>query len=161
MINQFIFYINIVDLFITYDIMTPHSVKRQDSTMCTNFKKELQDWQELCEDLAVLKEQEANLRRKLFDQYFPDPKSGVNTISFPNKFKLKGTPKMNVSVDHSMLETVGKKLGAEVMDKLIKWKPEPINKEVKLLSERQRKIFDQTLVMKPGMPKLELIGPKA
>ncbi len=125
-----------------------------------DFKAELQEWHELRDYLGVIKDQEDKMRRKLFAEYFPAPEKGVNTIEFSNDYKLKGTPKINVTVDQSMLQSVGLKLGADIMDKLIKWKPEPVNKEVKLLTDKQRHIFESTLVMKPGMPELKLVAPK-
>ena len=128
--------------------------------MCKKFKKELTEWWALKDEIAALKEKEDKMRRKLFGEYFPDPKIGVNTIKFVNDYQLKGVPRMNVNVDMAMLGSVGRKLGDKIMDKIIRWKPEPVNKEVKLLTDKQRKTFEQALIMKPGIPDLRLIEPK-
>jgi hypothetical protein len=46
------------------------------------------------------------------------------------------------------------------LEKLVKWKPEVSIKEYRLLTDEQRLLFDQVLVIKPGMPGLDIVIPK-
>lgn len=120
----------------------------------------LAQWAQIYQALADLKQKENQLRRSIFGDIFPDPKEGTNTAEMPKGYKLKGTHKIDRKVDEAALAAVLKQLPEGSDDQLIRRKPELILKPYRALTEEHRNIFDQALIIKPGMPQLEIIPPK-
>jgi hypothetical protein len=125
-------------------------------------QEDLDKWKGLKKQLAEVKEEEMELRKKIFGSYFLNPKEGVNAVPLTEGFVIKGTHKINRDVDPAELNlraTDLLKAGISLRD-LIELKPELKIKPYRALSAEHRKLFDAVLVIKPGAPELEIMKPK-
>jgi len=128
----------------------------------------LKEWYAVKEELDKLKNKEIVLRQFIVAGLFPDPQEGVNTypINDGTGAVAKATHVLNRTVQLEPLEELGKALETDNnlpkldLNKLIKWKPEVALKEYRTLTDEERNLFDQILVIKPGMPGLEIMIPK-
>lgn len=130
---------------------------------------DLVKWYEMRQQLALIVAEEAALRSRIFKHYFKTPEEGVNSqaLNDGTGAVLKGTHVINRTVDQASLDALRKemaepdtKLPEIPVDELIRWKPELKVGEYRKLSPKQRKAFDRVLVVKPGMPQLEITIPK-
>lgn len=125
-------------------------------------QKDLEDWYKLQEDLSRIKNQEMLLRKKIFSHFFKTPKEGTNTHPLADGYALKGGYVIDRKVDIALLTNFNEKLkdaGVSV-DKLVKYEPKLAVSEYRTLTEEQRQLFDQVLIIKPGAPSLEIVLPK-
>lgn len=129
----------------------------------------LKEWYALKQQLDELKNKEVVLRQFIFNGIFTKPEEGVNKhdINDGTGAVLKGTYVINRKVNEEQLEELETSLSDPNsnlpqldLDKLIKWKPEVSITEYRKLTDEQRNLLDQTLVIKPGMPSLEIVIPK-
>ncbi len=128
-------------------------------------------WWETQQQLEKLKSLESTLRMKIYKHWFKDPKEGTNDHPLGEGFVAKGVRKINRNVDEAALKvfTAAPTEGAVSMlgmhqiavDKVIKYKPELVISEYRKLTDEQRLIFDQVLVIKEGMPGLEIAKPSS
>jgi len=123
---------------------------------------DLENWFELSTNLAVIKEKEMELRKRIFRFYFINPKEGVNTAELDYDCKIKGTRKINRKVLEKELTAYGSEIvKAGIPVDVIRWIPELSVSKYKALSDEQKKVFDQCLEIKDGAPELEIKIPKA
>lgn len=122
---------------------------------------DLAEWYKMAQDLRNLKAKESLLRKKIFGSAFPDPKEGTNSYDLPDGYVLKGQHVLNRDIDIGALDALKPKLREEGMnpDNLVKYKPELKKAEYNKLTEEQKKLFDQCLIIKPGSPSLEIVLP--
>lgn len=122
---------------------------------------DLAEWYKMAQDLRNLKAKESLLRKKIFGSAFPDPKEGTNNYDLPDGYVLKGQHVLNRDIDIGALDALKPKLREEGMnpDNLVKYKPELKKAEYNKLTEEQKKLFDQCLIIKPGSPSLEIVLP--
>jgi len=128
----------------------------------------LKEWYALKQQLDELKGKEVVLRQFIVAGLFPDPVEGVNThpLNDGTGAVAKATHVINRSVQVEPLEELRKSLETDNnlpkldLDKLVRWKPEVATKEYRTLTDEERHLFDQALVIKPGMPGLEIMIPK-
>lgn len=109
----------------------------------------------------IAKEQE--LRKQVFAAFYPDPKEGTNTLNLAEGWKLKGVYKLDRKIDEAALPAVTEQLremGVNA-DTLVKWTPSLKTATYKELTAEQRAVFDQALIIKPGLPTIELVAPPA
>lgn len=130
--------------------------------LTTDDLEELQEWFDVSEELATLKNRELKLRKAIFTKHFDDPKEGVNNISLPNNYILKADRKINRSIDEAMLNAMGPELTDEDFDipALVKWKPSLQTAAYRKLSDERRVRFDQVLDIKDGTPALKIVEDK-
>jgi hypothetical protein len=119
-------------------------------------------WQELHGLQKQLKKAEMELRKELTGAFFDiaNAKEGTNTSDLGNGWKLKYKHKLDRKPDEAAFEAVFSRLPEGSKDSLIKFKPEVSIKAYRSLSETNRKIFEECLIIKPGSPELELVPPK-
>jgi hypothetical protein len=131
-------------------------------TAPTVTQDELNLWYTLGDQLAALKKQEMELRKKIFAAYFPTPKEGTNTAHLADGWVIKGAYPITRDVDAENLVTMRPYLSQEgiVVDSLIKYKPELILPAYRALTPEQMVKFDNILKIKPGSPALEIVKPK-
>lgn len=141
--------------------------------------KELQKWYALEAQLKNLKGTEAMLRLRLFDHFFVTPDEGVNTRTdiFPNGAQVKGERTINRSVDEGALNVLRQrgapteehpdgtpsefeKVGVNP-DTMFRWKPELVLKNYRKATVEQLHVIDQALIIKDGMPGLEIKPPSS
>jgi len=123
--------------------------------------------------LATVKAEEAELRRALGEELFPNPRDGVNNLELGNGWIAKFTPTTNYKLDTdrdkvAAIETAIANVGNEgsfLADRLIKWKPELSVAEYKKLEGESgvqiKALVDSVLTTTPGIPKFVVEGPKA
>ena len=73
---------------------------------------------------VISKEQE--LRKKVFDAFYPEPKEGTNTVDLAEGWVLKGVYKLDRKIDEAALPAVAEQLRAMGInaDTLVKWSPD-------------------------------------
>lgn len=123
---------------------------------------DLYDWYEMQQELKKLRVKEGVLRNKIFKHYFPDPKEGTNKAPLPNNFYLKGTYPFDRKVDEGALSVLSEQFAKHniVQDDIIKQTPSLIKKEYNKLTDEQKHIVNQALIIKPGSVALEIIEDK-
>ncbi len=118
------------------------------------------------EELVTL---EALLRPKIFQGYFKDPTEGVNNFTLPDEFILKGTRRINRNIDVGVLDAFSKKgpnnepsifqQNKINVNKVFEYKPSLVVSEYRKLTAEELHIVDQALIIKDGMPALEIAKP--
>lgn len=125
----------------------------------------LEEWRAAKADADAVKsivQKEQQLRKEIFELFFPEPKEGTNTLELPEGWKLKGVFKLTRNIDEAALSTVTKHLreiGVNA-DTLVQWKPSLKLATYKELTAEQRNLMDEAIVCKPGSPTVELVAPK-
>lgn len=124
-------------------------------------QEDLAEWYRLQEELKKIKASEMLLRQKIFAAYFPSPKEGTNDAPLDDGYVLKGKHTINREVDPGALGALKDKLleAGIKADALVQYKPSLVLKEYRTLTEEQRQLFDQCLIVKPGSPALEIVLP--
>lgn len=130
---------------------------------------DLTEWYNLKEQLNKFKAAEMLLRTKIFKGMFADPKEGTNTVPLADGWVLKGKRTINRDVDVAALNVNAMVDPATGMSRLtshgihpeslIKWKPELVLANYRTLTEEQKEIFNECLVIKDGSPSLEITLP--
>lgn len=130
---------------------------------------DLAEWYKLTVDLAALKAKEALLRPRIYRHFFPNPVEGTNTFVLPDKYQLKAVRKIDRKVDEASMfafkapqpeKNISKFEEAEInADELFKTKFELVTSSYRKLSDEQRKIVDQVLIIKDGSPQLDITPP--
>jgi hypothetical protein len=125
-------------------------------------QEELNRWYIVSEQLTKLKDEELELRKKIFGATFTAPKEGVNKKDLTDGWIIKGDYKISRTIDVATLTNMAKTLAEHKlpMEDLIRYKPELVLSAYRTLNEEQRKEFDQILVIKEGTPGLEIVKPK-
>jgi len=123
---------------------------------------DLNTWYQLQQELEKVKTAELQLRNKIFNYYFKDPKVGTNNQELSDGWILKGQYKLNYKIDEAMLTTRAQQFreAGIAIEQVVKAKPEFVKKGYDALTDEQRKLFDEVLEIKPGTPSLEIILPK-
>jgi hypothetical protein len=110
-------------------------------------------------------EKEQVLRKKVSDEFFPEPEEGVNTIELAGGWKLKLTHKIDRKLDEAALPAIQaqlKEMGIN-FDTVVRYKPDldtKVYKSMKTHNAEAIKVFDQCLTIKPASPTMELVEPK-
>jgi hypothetical protein len=123
---------------------------------------DLSEWYRLNEELKKIKGKEMLLRQKIFGGLFIAPREGTNNLGLNAGYVLKGTHTINRTVDPAALDAMTEKFAEEGIftDQLIERKPTLKISAYRELTEEQRQVFDQCLVVKDGAPALEITLPK-
>lgn len=124
--------------------------------------EEMNRWFVLQQQMKAIREEEMELRQKIFAAYFENAEEGTNNHTLPDGFILKGKRVVNRSVDKAALNVLAEDLRkADVnVDELIEWKPSLKLSAYRKLNKDQIWVVDQVLVVKDGSPSLEIVAPK-
>ena len=126
-------------------------------------QEDLNTWYKLVEALAKVKEQENELRKKIFKFYFPNPVEGTNTAPLSGGWVIKGQHKINRKPDEALLAAQKEDLKAAgiPVDMLFKYKPELAVPIYRTLTEDQLKMVNAVIVIRDdGTPQLEIVKPR-
>ena len=125
-------------------------------------QQDLERWYLVQEELGKLKNEEQLLRKKIFQGMFVDPKEGTNSINLDGGFVLKGKRVVNRTVDEAAFRATAEILAKNGIptDQIVKYKPELVTSEYRKLTFEQMHLFDTVLIIKDGMPGLEIVKPK-
>lgn len=123
---------------------------------------DLAAWYEMAQQLKTLRAKEMTLRKKIFGNAFPDPKEGTNSYKLADGYMLKAQHKLDRSIDPGAFDAMKDVLRKHEInpDSLVRYKPELVLREYRALGEKDRQLFDQCLIVKPGSPSLEIVMPK-
>lgn len=136
---------------------------------------ELSKWYLLKKQLGEVKSAEAMMRSRIAKFFFPTPDEGTNThpLKDGTGANLKMVHTIDRKVDEGELEALKAAMAAAAenpednlhgleldFSKLVVWKPELKIAEYRKLTEAQQQVFDRVLVVKPGMPQLDITIPK-
>lgn len=138
----------------------------------------LAEWFNKKAELARLKTLEMLLRTRIFRHFFPAPKEGTNTHVLEDQYQLKAVYSLTRKIQEEVMQAlcarpqVGvNELGQPVYGKskleeagvsptsIIKWKPELSITAYRELTEEQRHLVDQMLLIEPGSPQLTITPP--
>ena len=124
--------------------------------------EDLSEWYRMQEELKKLKSREMLLRSKIFKFYFPNPDEGTNNHNMSDGYVLKGKHTINREIDPGAFQVLRKNFEAAGIhpDALVQYKPSLVKREYNTLTEEQKRLFDQALIVKPGSPALEIVLPK-
>lgn len=123
---------------------------------------DLERWYIVQEELSKLKNEEQLLRQKIFKGMFHNPAEGVNSIPLADGFVLKGKRVINRTVDEAAFKSSIEELAKHGIrtDEIVRYKPELVISAYRKLTEEQRHLMDTVLIIKEGMPGLEIVKPK-
>lgn len=123
---------------------------------------DIERWYTVQEKLSKLKNEEQLLRQKIFKGMFPDPKEGTNSVELGDGFVIKGKRVINRTVDDAAYKASIEELAKAGIptDEIVRYKPELVISTYRKLTEEQKHIMDTVLIVKDGMPALEIIKPK-
>jgi len=131
---------------------------------------DIAEWYKIQDQLAKLKATESMLRSRLAKHFFPNPTEG----SKENKHPLNDGTGAILQMDHKVnrkvlspeLDVLKAKIDAEgsnlpklPFSKLVKYTPELVKAEYNKLTAEERKLFDEALEIKDGMPDLKVVIP--
>ena len=124
-------------------------------------QNDLACWYKMHKDLKVLKAAEIALRKKIFTGCFPNPVEGTNNYELADDYILKCAYTLTREIDQGALDAIADKLREQkvTVEKLVAYKPALVKRAYNMLTEEQRTLFDQCLVIKPGSPSLDIILP--
>lgn len=124
---------------------------------------DIEVWYDMQQKLAALKASEMLLRTKIFRGLFTEPKEGVNTHDLSDGWVLKGTYVITREIDLTALSAYREEFAAQgiVSDELVNYKPSLSVSSYKTLTEEQKKLFDNALIIKPGSPSMKIELPAA
>lgn len=117
-------------------------------------------WYAVNEQLKDLKKQERELRDAIIRHYFAGAEVGSHNIGMPQGWKLTGTIKLSRTVDAAALDALSDSLSPEVYTSVFDFKPFLVAKAYSRLSDDQRHLVDQCLIIKEAAPTLKLTPPK-
>lgn len=132
-------------------------------------QEDINEWYRLQEQLKRIKASESLLRGKIYKALFPNPEEGTNTIPLAEGWVMKAKRTIQRDIDMAALtinasipegETHSRltKLGISP-EQLVKWKPELVLKAYRNLTNEQKEVFNECLVIKDGSPSLEIVLP--
>lgn len=125
-------------------------------------QKDLERWFTVQAELSKLKNEEQLLRTKIFRGKFPNAEEGTNNLELGDGYVLKGKRVINRSVDEAAFKTLQEELAKHGIptDQIVKYKPELVTSVYRKLTAEQMHLFDTVLIIKDGMPGLEIVKPK-
>lgn len=128
--------------------------------------QDLIEWETCKADLAKLKSKEALLRNRIFSHYFPDPKEGTNSAPLAEGWLLKATYPISRKVDLGALRAATAEDGRFTLAKfdanpLVDWEPSVNMTAYRALPPDLKTMFEEALIIKPGMPQMEIMQPAA
>lgn len=124
-------------------------------------QEDLAEWYRLQAELKRVKTSEMLLRVKIFKGFFPEPREGTNNFTLPDGHVLKGGHVINREVDPGSYQALQPQFQQAniLFNELVKWEPKLKVAPYRTLTEEQRNLFDQCLIIKPGSPSLEIAPP--
>ena len=130
---------------------------------------DLNEWYRLKDELTRVKTAEMLLRTKIYKGLFTAPEEGTNTLPLDGGWVIKAKRTIQRDIDLAALNVNAIVDPATNMsrltqngihpEQLVKWKPELVLKNYRLLTEEQMAIFNECLVIKDGSPALEIVLP--
>lgn len=118
----------------------------------------ISEWLKAKDALNAAKKAEKQWRDYILKDLFKDPTEGTNTVE-TKLFKVKGKFSIDRAIDNAALTANAERyatLGID-LNHLIRLKYELAVAAYRKLNEDQQHAFDESLIIKPGSPSLEVI----
>ena len=118
-------------------------------------------WWSMAQKLKKLRAQEIMARKRIFGFFFKDPDEGTNNHNLDGGYVLKGGYKLDRKIDEGAFVSMKEKFREAGInpDVMVKQELTLVKKEYNKLSDKQVKLFDQVLLIKPGSPSLDVVMP--
>ena len=125
----------------------------------------LSRWHEAQESLSQAKEAEADLRKRVVEEFFSNvPQDAEGTFSLPlgGGYKLKSQYKLTRKVSAEALQLLKADLEANGVDvdALVHWTPSVVMGQYRTLSMEQKQLFDEVIESKQSTPSISIEAPK-
>lgn len=126
-------------------------------------------WQTIKTRMAQDKDEEKKLRAQIVEMEFKGAKTGTNRVPLGNGWMLKAVINLTYKItkneaveppDYSHIPGILAQLPPAVAQGLIKWTPELSESAYKQLTEEERKIVNQMLVITNGSSTIDIEAPK-
>lgn len=126
-------------------------------------QNDLSEWYSAADELKKIKFKEITLRKRIFGFFFKDPTEGTNNHDMDDGYTLKGVHKIDRKVDEGAFNSLKDKFRESGInpDTLVEMKPSLVKAQYNKLTEEQRHLVDQMLIIKPGSPSISIVKPKA
>lgn len=122
--------------------------------------EELQKWWQQQQQLAILKQAEVLVRKRMANFYFPTPREGTNRLDLGGGYDLKLDFSYSRNVDEAALDNAKaadfRKLRID-KEELFPLKPTLNLKAYRKLTDEQRAFVDELLEVKEGTPALHIV----
>lgn len=134
----------------------------------TNEQKQklITDWYDAKQNLDQYKELEKNLREQVIEHVFEGCEPGTNRVDLANGFKLKTVIKETYKVPrdatghYTHVPTLLAKLPDDVARSIIKWTLDISTSAYKTLTEEQKAVVNEFIIITKGSSTLEIEEPK-
>lgn len=128
--------------------------------------QDLAAWEELKKQMAVMKEKESALRRKIVAAYFPEPKEGTNKMPLENGWLLNMQRVVDRKIDMGELQAATGPEGIFIKagfdaNPLIEWEPKLKLAVYRALPKDKKTLFEHVLIIKDGSPQVSIVLPAA
>jgi hypothetical protein len=122
----------------------------------------LNKWYEMQEKLRLLKDEEAVLRKEIFQSAFPNAVEGTNKLELAEGWVLNATLPINRKVDLATFQAMKEQLLDHhiKVDQIVEFKPELSVKQYRCLTEQEVHLVDQFLIISEGSPQMKVVLPK-
>lgn len=143
----------------------PMSAKERDALLL--------DWKDAQETLAIAKDEEMRLRKRIVDEaglFDPNKEEGTQTVSLGGGWKIKAVKKLNWKVFESIdgmdidlsdaIQAIEDVEGKMAADEIVKFDPRLSVSTYKKLMPEAKALIDPFLQSSPGSPSLSLVPPK-
>lgn len=117
----------------------------------------LYEWYEADLALKAAKEKEMELRKQVFEAYFPEPVEGTNKVEVEGGAVLIANLPYNYSLDEDGVEAGLALVPKGKQETLVVYKPTLVKKVYNGLSAKAKAAFTaECVVVKPGTPSLQI-----
>ena len=123
--------------------------------------EDLAAWWKMTQDLTALKASEMLLRTKIFKGMFPTPKEGTNKVPLTDGWELQAVHAVNRKVDPAAAKALQEEFIANGINPaaLIELKPELKKAAYNELTQEQKNLFDNALIVSDGSPQMKIVLP--
>jgi hypothetical protein len=121
-------------------------------------------WYELQTALKKLKDEEMELRKVLFTQYFPQPTVGTNKLDLPDGYVLEGKYTLDYKLDIDDFKKIC--VGPKALEVGLEFEDVVDLKEVfnatryKQLAPEMQSLISEAVTVKPAAPTLAIVKKK-
>jgi len=126
--------------------------------------KLLLDWYAVQGELASAKAREAELRKRVYNEFADTAAEGVQTHALPNGYTLKITNKFTykakATIDDALAAMETEPQGKLFAERLVKWTPALSVSEYKALPVQYRALVDEHVSVEAGSPTVKIEAPK-
>jgi hypothetical protein len=123
--------------------------------------KKILEWEKLKKQVSELVEQEREMRKEIISECFPTLDEGTNKYHLGGKFNLVADQPIDRNIDEATwLAFQDKMRKLKIAEDIAKWKPKLNVALYRKLTDKQRILVDNCLIIKPGSVSLKVVEGK-